>query len=108
MLQALTESGGKRLDRAQKDGLGYCREKHRLLDDFLEAIHELNVLHRQQVEAVIEGDVDFTRFDILLHEAQEKKDARKYAWILHVETHLCAEGLQIHGADTCRTRTDRG
>ncbi|MDR3703421.1 MAG: hypothetical protein P4L56_27480 [Candidatus Sulfopaludibacter sp.] len=61
------------------------------MDAFLEAIRELNALQSQQIQAVIDGDSDFTRFDVLLHIAQEKKDRAKYEWISHVETHRCEE-----------------
>jgi hypothetical protein len=71
---------------------GFCEEKHRLIRDFLQAIHELNGLQKQQTQAVIDGDPDFSRFDVLLHLAQEKKDNAKYAWMAHVEAHRCEEG----------------
>lgn len=69
--------------------IGYCAEKNRLLDEFLEAIHELNAIQAQQTRAVIDGDPEFARFDLLLHLAQDKKDTAKYAWIAHVEEHRC-------------------
>jgi hypothetical protein len=72
--------------------IGFCEEKNRLLRAFLEAIHELNALQSQQTQAVIDGDQEFSRFDVLLHVAQEKKDTAKYAWIAHVESHHCEEG----------------
>ena len=70
----------------------FCDEKHRLMEAFLHAIHELNVLQSEQIQAVIEGDSDFARFDILLQLAQQKKDHAKYEWIAHVEVHHCDEG----------------
>ena len=73
-------------------GIGFCQEKKRLLDRFLEAIHELNELQSQQIQAVIDGDSDFGRFDDLLHLAQENKERAKYAWIAHVELHQCDDG----------------
>jgi hypothetical protein len=72
--------------------LAFCPEKKRLLDDFLRAIQELNALLSQQTQAVMDGDPDFSRFDILLHFAHERKDVAKYTWITHVETHQCEEG----------------
>jgi len=59
------------------------------LNDFLEAVREITLLQRQQAQAVIEDDPNFSRFDVLLHFAQEAKDTAKYAWIAHVETHGC-------------------
>lgn len=72
--------------------IGFCKEKNRLLKEFLESIQELTALQDAQTQAVIGGASDFTRFDALLHRAQEKKDAAKYAWIAHVEAHECQEG----------------
>lgn len=82
--------------RSRIPTIGFCEEKNRLLGEFLRAIRELMELQSQQTQAVIdaaaEGSGDFTRFDILLHAAQEKKDRAKYAWIAHVENHGCHEG----------------
>jgi hypothetical protein len=69
--------------------IGFCKEKNRLQRVFLQAIRELNTLLAEQTQAVIDGDSDFGRFDILIHMAQERKEAAKYAWIAHVETHQC-------------------
>jgi hypothetical protein len=69
---------------------GLCEEKTRLLDEFLQATHEVAALISQQTRAVIEGDPDFARFDSPLHLAQERKVKSKYAWIEHVESHRCA------------------
>ena len=67
----------------------FCREKVRLGDEFLQAIHYLGVLQSQQEQAVIEGDPDFARFDLLIHMANERKDQVKYALLIHVENHHC-------------------
>jgi hypothetical protein len=67
-------------------------ERSRLLDEFLISIQEVSALLGQQTQAVIDGDPDFSRFDLLIHVAQEKKDRAKYAWIAHVEVHRCAGG----------------
>jgi hypothetical protein len=71
--------------------LAFCGEKKRLQDDFLAATRNLNALLNQQMLAVIEGDSDFARFDVLLHIAQERKEMAKYAWIGHVDSHHCEE-----------------
>jgi hypothetical protein len=68
-----------------------CEEKNRLQEEFLEAIHELNSLQSHQVIAVIEGDPDIFRFEILISLAQERKEQAKYAWIAHIESHRCGE-----------------
>lgn len=71
----------------------HCPERYRLMDDFLDAVRELNLLNTLQTQALISGDHDFTRFDILIYMVQERKDAAKYAWIAHVENHGCQEDL---------------
>ena len=70
--------------------IGFCEEKDRLMDGFLQAARELIEFHNQQMRAAIEGDPDFGRFDLLLHLAHEKKEQAKYAWIAHVHAHKCA------------------
>ena len=78
--------------RVRIPGIAYCEQKQRLIRNFLNAIQELNAVQAEQTRAVIEGDGDFTRFDVLLHLALERKDQAKYAWIAHVEEHRCHEG----------------
>ncbi len=68
---------------------GFCEEKHRLLNELMQAIHELTALQAEQTQAIITGDTNFSRFDVLLHQAHEKKDNAKYAWMAHVEAHHC-------------------
>jgi hypothetical protein len=72
--------------------VAFCDEKNQLLDEFLEAIHEITTVQSLQTQALIDGDPDFTRFDVLLHFAQERKEQAKYAWIAHVESHHCERG----------------
>ena len=81
-----------RPNRSYLPRIAFCEEKSRLLNDFLDTVHELNALQNQQTQAVIAGDPDFTRFDVLLHIAQEKKEMAKYAWMGHIEAHQCGEG----------------
>jgi hypothetical protein len=78
--------------RARVPEIGFCEEKNRLLDEFLQASREMMALQNQQTQAVIQGDSDFPRFDVLIHLAQERKEIAKYAWIAHVELHGCGEG----------------
>jgi len=82
----------RRQDRAQPPDVGFCEEKNQLAREFAAAIHELIEIQNQQTRAVIDGDPDFARFDILVHMALERKEQAKYAWILHVESHRCEEG----------------
>ena len=69
--------------------IGFCAEKARLMNEFVDAIHELGEWQSQQAKALIEGDPDFARFDLLIHMANEKKDRVKYAWLSHIERHGC-------------------
>jgi hypothetical protein len=78
-------------ERANPPGLISCEEKNRLQKEFLAAIHDLVETQKQQMQAVIDGDSDFARFDVLLHMAHERKEHAKYAWIAHVESHQCEE-----------------
>jgi hypothetical protein len=92
MLACLSMSQENPQERAQIPKVGFCEEKNRLQGVFLRAIRELNALLSEQTKAVIEGEPDFSRFDVLLHFAHEKKEMAKYAWIAHVESHHCEEG----------------
>jgi len=87
MLDCLGNSG-KHQPTSVPD-IGFCEEKNRLQGDFLQAIREYNVLLEQQTGAVIAGDEDFSRFDILLHDAQDQKERAKYLWMMHVDSHGC-------------------
>ena len=69
--------------------VGFCAEKKQLMNEFLQAIHELGSVQAQQAKALIEGDSDFSRFDLLIHMASEKKDWVKYALLTHIEQHHC-------------------
>ncbi len=69
--------------------IGFCREKHRLLQKFTEAVREMSSLQKQQTRAVIDGDPEFEPSEMLLHMATQKKDAAKYALLGHMERHHC-------------------
>jgi hypothetical protein len=89
MLACLDKPPKLRSQRAEVPKVTLCEVKYRLTDAFLEAVREMNIIENQQIQAVIEGDTDFSRFDLLLHFAQEEKDKAKYSWIAHVESHGC-------------------
>jgi hypothetical protein len=89
MLLTLSHPQQERTEPGRVPEIGFCEEKQRLVFDFLDAVHEINALQKQQTKAAIDDDQDFSRFDVLLHFAQEKKDTAKYAWIAHVESHGC-------------------
>jgi hypothetical protein len=78
-------------DNIRPPDIAFCKDKFQLLGDLVDAIHELNTLQNDQTQAIINGDADFARFDILLHLAQEKKETAKYRWIAHVEAHGCGD-----------------
>jgi hypothetical protein len=86
-VSSMTQQG--RGDHAQQPEFGFCVAQNRFLSEFLSAIHDLVRMQEQQTRAVIDGDPDFARFDVLLHLANERKDNAKYAWIAHVESHHC-------------------
>ncbi len=69
-----------------------CAEQRRLLDAFGEAVQELLLLHEQQFLAIVAGDLESHRFDLLIHMANEKKQQAKYGYLQHLETHGCAAG----------------
>ena len=79
-------------ERVHIPEIGICEVKKRLRDEYLKAIREVTLLLSQQAEAVIEWDPAFSRFDLLLHFAHERKDVAKYALIAHIEAHHCEEG----------------
>jgi len=72
--------------------IAFCAEKARLRENFLESVQQLTALHEMQAKAVIAGDSDFSRFDLLIHMANEHKAAAKYALLAHIESHGCKEG----------------
>jgi hypothetical protein len=74
-----------------KPAIALCEHKKRLQDEFIQAAHNVSRLISQQLRAVIAGDSDFARFDVLIHMAQEEKEMAKYAWISHVDSHHCEE-----------------
>jgi hypothetical protein len=70
---------------------GCCGDAVRLRDALLAAIRELNALHSEQMRSVLDGDTDFSRFDLLVHMANERKDLAKYSLLQHLESHRCEE-----------------
>lgn len=75
----------------KKDAAVGCAEHNRLLNEFGDAVRELLSLHQQQFQAIVEGDVECSRFDLLIHMANEQKQASKYAYLRHVEKHGCSK-----------------
>jgi hypothetical protein len=79
---------GTRLQK-EPSPIAFCEEKHRLIEEFLSANHVLMDLHSLQIESLIRGEPDFSRFDDLIHLAREKKEQAKYALLAHMEPHNC-------------------
>ncbi len=61
-----------------------------LLDNFGKAVHAVLVLHEEQFLAIVEGDAEAGRFDLLIHEALEHKQNTKYAYLMHLDRHGCS------------------
>jgi hypothetical protein len=74
-------------------GVLRCPEKRRLQAEFIRAIQEVLALCGQQTQALIDGDPEFSRFDLPLHYANERKDHAKYALIAHIDSHQCGEEM---------------
>jgi len=68
-----------------------CMERQTLMDDLGEAVQDLIGLHQHQFLAIQAGDDDCHRFDLLIHVANEKKQAMKYACLRHDEEHGCSK-----------------
>ena len=71
--------------------LVFCQEAKELLGAFGETVRELTTLHEEQFQAIVGGDLDSTRFDDLIHMANERKHEAKYAYLHHLETHRCSK-----------------
>ncbi len=67
----------------------FCEEKLRLMEEFLSAATDLVSVHNDQVKALIDDDADFSRFDLLIHLANERKRRAKYEYLVHLEKHGC-------------------
>lgn len=66
-----------------------CEEKLRLMEEFLAAATDLVTAHNEQVKALIEEDSGFSRFDLVIHAATERKRRAKYAYLAHIDKHGC-------------------
>jgi hypothetical protein len=67
-----------------------CEVHDRLLCELGGAVRELLTLHEQQLQAIMEGDSESSRFDLLIHMANENKYRAKYAYLRHMESHGCS------------------
>jgi hypothetical protein len=84
MSQSINEASG----RAVAPEILLCLEKRRLLESFTAAVHEVMLLQQQQVTDIV-NDGNFSRFDLSLHMANERRELAKYAYLQHVDEHGC-------------------
>ena len=49
--------------------------------------------HGEQFESLITGGQDITRFEALIHSANERKYEAKYAYLHHLDIHGCSKLL---------------
>ena len=89
MIPGATITANRERGTVEIPEIGFCEKKHRLLTEFVSAVKELADFQKQQLRAVIDGDSEFTRFDLLLHRAAQRKDLAKYALLAHVDGHGC-------------------
>jgi len=68
----------------------FCQQARELLDELGETIRDLIRLHEEQFQSLLGGDLDGSRFDPLIHMANERKNEAKYAYLHHLETHGCS------------------
>jgi hypothetical protein len=68
----------------------HCQTAKQLLEAFGEAVQSVLLLHEQQFVAIVEGDSNAGRFDLLIHEGMETKQNAKYAYLHHLGLHRCS------------------
>ena len=67
-----------------------CKEKQRLVDEFITAARELIRLQNAQMAALADQPEGFeSKFDKLLRPARERKDEAMRAYARHLEQHGC-------------------
>jgi hypothetical protein len=81
--------GSDKQQQAHGLGIILCEECRELLDRFVQAVHDVVTLNERHLLAVVENEPDPHRFDILIHEANERKQNAKYGYVHHLETHGC-------------------
>jgi two-component system response regulator len=92
--QAMSVDGSAQGNSASLESAG-CETQRRLTEDFAIAVRELLTLHEQQFQAIVQGDTECSRFDLLIHMANEKKQRAKYEYLRHVESHGCSNSNAI-------------
>ncbi len=82
---------------SKRSSVVYCQTAKELLDKFAQTVAALVELHQGQFDAIVSGDADASRFDDLIHMANERKNDAKYSYLAHVEAHGCS--TDKHGPD---------
>jgi hypothetical protein len=90
----VSPGGAGKLETERPKSVLPCRECVRLLEKFGDAVRDVLTLNETHFLAVIDGDPDPHRFDILLHIANERKQDAKYAYLQHQECHDKPEATQ--------------
>jgi hypothetical protein len=71
-----------------------CQECVRLLEEFGDTVRDVLALNETHFLAVVDGDPDPHRFDILIHLANDRKQDAKYAYLQHLEFHEQQEATE--------------
>ena len=64
-----------------------CPECRVHLNAFVEAVREVMQLSQLQMDALLANEPDPHRFDLLIHDASERKQNAKYAYLVHLDSH---------------------
>jgi len=80
-------SGFNKQRQDELTGVILCEECRELLDSFTKAVHDVVTLNERHLLAVVENEPDPHRFDILIHEANERKQNAKYGYVTHIGMH---------------------
>ncbi|MBL8213184.1 MAG: hypothetical protein JNK87_20875 [Bryobacterales bacterium] len=64
-----------------------CPECRVHLNAFVEAVREVMQLSQLQMDALLANEADPHRFDLLIHDASERKQNAKYAYLVHLDSH---------------------
>jgi|SRR5580698_9064567 hypothetical protein len=98
LLSQHAEASNKRSRRMEysrktvrRPALGHRDEAQSLLEAFGQAVQELVKLHELQFLAILDGDSNASRFDLLIHYANERKQNAKYAYLQRLETQVAGQ-----------------
>jgi len=94
-----TREIGNQARRKSRDTDEICETAKLLLDGFGQAVQQVLALHEQQFLAILEGDTQANRFDLLIHDALEGKQNAKYAYLKHMDVHGCSLRLSDGKSD---------